>query len=143
MIESDSNPVRSGNTAIVIDFETAARRIKFDRLVVALLHLASNESVRVIEALASTMANSLRSGRAIQQFPTCDSVGTLSLNSYSADADRNKITIVRQVAHQAMKGTLNDPTHGANAFHRVETAPEWSKDMIPSAIFGSFLFYRL
>jgi hypothetical protein len=41
-----------------------------------------------------------------------------------------------------VRGSLADPTRGATAFHRIETTPPWSRDLLPIATFGSFLFYR-
>lgn len=143
MFNTDDNSMPSRQTSTIINFETAARRITSDRIAAALLHLASDESVRVIEALASTIANSLRSESDIDQPFAYERVRLLQHRQYTPGVDPTRIAIIRRIARRAMCGTLSDPTRGANAFHRAETTPDWSRDVLPSAVFGPFIFYRL
>ena len=41
-----------------------------------------------------------------------------------------------------VRRSLLDPTGGASAFHRIDESPSWSRNSLPVATFGSFLFYR-
>jgi hypothetical protein len=42
-----------------------------------------------------------------------------------------------------LRGSLADPTLGATAFHRIDANPAWSRELLPVAVIGSFLFYKL
>jgi hypothetical protein len=48
----------------------------------------------------------------------------------------------RRVARRALRGSLADPTKGANAFHRIEASPPWARALLPIAMYGPYLFYR-
>jgi hypothetical protein len=48
----------------------------------------------------------------------------------------------RRVARRALRGSLADPTKGANAFHRIEASPPWARPLLPIAMYGPYLFYR-
>ena len=48
-----------------------------------------------------------------------------------------------EAARRALRGSLNDPTDGATAFHRVDDNPDWTRAHLPVAIAGPFLFYRV
>lgn len=143
MIDPDDNALSSERISSVIDFETAVLRITSARLATALVQLASNESIRVIEALASTIANSLRSESDLDQPFAYERVRLLRQMRSVPGMDPTRIEMIRMVAKRALCGSLPDPTRGANAFHRVEKTPDWAKDVLPSAVFGSFIFYRL
>jgi hypothetical protein len=41
-----------------------------------------------------------------------------------------------------LRGSLTDPTRGANAFHRIEASPAWARELLPVAVYGPYLFYR-
>jgi N-acetylmuramoyl-L-alanine amidase len=116
-------------------------RPEVDRLARALLALAGNQSVRVIEALAATLVNraqvSPRSSDYGLAEPPVDFAGAPVANG--ADA---VLQLCRRVARRAVRGSLADPTQGATAFHRIETTPPWSRDLLPIATFGPFLFYK-
>ena len=58
-----------------------------------------------------------------------------------ADFER-RLGLCRRVARRAMRGSLHDPTNGANAFHRIEDSPPWARELLPIAMHGSYLFYR-
>ena len=130
-------PMRPEPTAL----STPDLRPEVDRLARTLLALAGNQSVRVIEALAAALVNraqvspgSLDCGLAE---PPADFAGAPLANG--ADAI---LQLCRRVARRAVRGSLADPTRGATAFHRIEATPPWSRDLLPIATFGSFLFYR-
>jgi hypothetical protein len=142
-MNTDSDRSRSRQTSIVIDFETAAQRITSDRIAAALLHLARDESIRVIEALASAITNSLRSEGDIDRPFAFDRVQLLRHPRSVHGENEAKTAAVRRIAQRALSGSLYDSTHGSNAFHRVETTPDWAKDTLPAAVFGPSLFYRL
>lgn len=127
----------------IIDFEEAAKRVTAGRLAAALLHLASEENIRVVEALASTIANSLRFDSDIDRPFAFDRVRLLRYPDTLAADETPKTAAFQRIARRALSGTLSDPTRGATAFHRIETTPDWSNDLLPIAVFGSFLFYRL
>lgn len=128
--------------ATVIDFEAAAQRITADRLAAALLRLASNGSIRLIEALASTIVNGLRSERDIDRPFALERVDLLRFPASLTHDDSPKTAAFRRIARRALSGTLNDPTEGATAFHHIDTTPEWSTDLLPTTVFGPFLFYK-
>lgn len=143
MIDTDDNNMRGDQTSTIIDFEAAAQRITSDRIAAAILHLASDESIRVIESLASAITNSLRSECDIDQPFAHERVQLLRHPHNISGEDQTKTAAIRRIARRALRGTLCDPTRGSNAFHRVETTPEWSKEILPVAVIGPFLFYRL
>lgn len=139
---NDTETVNEAKTKI-IDFETAAKRITTDRIAAALLHLASHENIRVIEALASTIVNGLGFEHDVDRPFAFDRVRLLRYPSFIPCDDTPKTAAFRRIARRALSGTLSDPTRGATAFHRIEKSPDWSSDLLPIAVFGSFLFYRL
>ena len=138
----DIQPIENTETT-VIDFEAAAARITTDRIAAALLHIASNENVRVIEALASTIVNALQSGAEAKHSFVFGRARLLRYPSLIATDETAKTAAFKRIARRALSKTLNDPTLGATAFHRIETSPTWSKGRLPIAVFGAFLFYRL
>lgn len=143
MIQTNDTQLVEDATANVVDFETAAARITTDRIAAALLHIASDENVRVIEALASTIVNALKSGSEAKHSFVFGRTRLLRYPSAFAADDSPKTAAFRRIARRALSQTLNDPTLGATAFHRIETSPAWSKGFLPIAVFGSFLFYRV
>jgi hypothetical protein len=54
-----------------------------------------------------------------------------------------KLELCRRIARRAIYGSLLDPAPAATAFHRIGESPAWSRDLLPVAIIGSFLFYDL
>ncbi len=143
MVQTHDTQLACDADTTVIDFESAAARITTDRIAAALLHIASNENVRVVEALASAIVNALNSGvEADNSFV----FGRTRLLRYPSSISANetaKTAAFRRIARRALSRTLNDPTLGATAFHRIETTPAWSTKLLPIAVFGSFLFYRV
>ncbi|MDH3662019.1 MAG: cell wall hydrolase [Alphaproteobacteria bacterium] len=139
---NDAHLVDEADTT-VIDFKTAATKITTDRIAAALLHIAANENVRVIEALASTIVNALQSGAEANHSFVFGRTRLLGYPNMIATDETPKTAAFRRIARRALSQTLNDPTRGANAFHRIESAPAWSKTLLPIAVFGSFLFYRV
>lgn len=127
----------------VIDFKAAATKITTDRIAAALLHIAANENIRAIEALASTIVNALRSGAEADHPFIFGRTRLLRYPSVVATEETRKTAAFQRIARRALSQTLNDPTQGATAFHRIEMAPTWSKSLLPIAVFGSFLFYRI
>ena len=53
-----------------------------------------------------------------------------------------RLGLCRRVARRALRGSLTDPTRGANAFHRIEASPDWARELLPVAVYGPYLFYR-
>lgn len=139
---NETQSVDDANTT-VIDFETAAAKITTDRIAAALLHIAGNENIRVIEALASTIVNGLRSGAEANHSFVFGRTRLLRYPSTIAADETRKTAAFQRIARRALSQTLNDPTLGATAFHRIESAPTWSKSLLPIAVFGSFLFYHV
>ncbi len=127
----------------VIDFEAAATKITTDRIATALLHIAASENIRVIEALASTIVNALKSGAETDHPFVFGRTRLLRYPSAIAAEETRKTAAFQRIARRALSQTLNDPTLGATAFHRIDSTPDWSKNRLPIAVFGSFLFYRV
>lgn len=114
-------------------------------LALALLELAGDASVRVIEALAATMINCLRDhpDDILQDWSVPSSPsGGLCENGGTVDDFERRLGLCRRVARRALRGSLADPTRGANAFHRIEASPAWARGQLPVAMYGSYLFYR-
>lgn len=117
-----------------------------------LLALASDQSVRTIEALASVLTNQDHDGPVSVEDappvgrlpPVCppQSKASVELEAEQTEPSEN-LPLCRRVARRAVHRSLLDPTGGANAFHRIDASPRWSKRSLPIASFGSFLFYRL
>ena len=143
MINGKNAMVGEQESSTIIDFESAAQRITADRLAAALLRLAGGEDIRVIEALASAIANSLRSESDIDQPFAYERIRLLRHSLVLHGEDQDRTTMIRRIARRALSGTLFDPTRGSNAFHKVDRTPDWSKEILPVAVFGPFLFYRL
>jgi hypothetical protein len=114
-------------------------------LTFALLDLAGDESVRVVEALAAALVNDLhlRPDRALESWsrPASPARG-LCEDDHSAPAFERRLCVCRRIARRALRGSLADPTEGANAFHRIEASPRWARELLPIATYGSYLFYR-
>jgi hypothetical protein len=98
-----------------------------------LLSIAGDQNVRVIEEdeVADAQAG--------------NGSATIGLQEQAAPFlgdDVQRLQLCRRIARRALRGSLADPTRGATAFHRIETTPDWSRRLLPVAVFGSFLFYR-
>ncbi len=143
MTENTQDPRQSPMSSTIIDFHAAVRRITSDRVAHTLIHLAGDESIRVIEALASAIANSLRARREIDLPFPCKPIELVRPTGSLLYEDQERVAMIQSIARGALQGTLFDPTRGSNAFHRVETTPDWSRDIIPIAVFGPFIFYRI
>jgi hypothetical protein len=123
----------------------AASHDPFEALAQRLLRLGSDQNVRVIEALASALIN-----RAAQENHVADdddresALAARGLQEAAApfEHDPQRLQLCRRIARRALRGSLADPTRGATAFHRIDTTPDWSRRLLPVAVFGSFLFYR-
>jgi N-acetylmuramoyl-L-alanine amidase len=116
-----------------------------EALTLALLDLAGAESVRVVEALAAALVNELREGpgEALECWPTATppSRGLCEDGRLGLGYER-RLGMCRRVARRALRGSLADPTGGANAFHRIEAGPPWARPLLPVAMYGPYLFYR-
>lgn len=108
-----------------------------------IMHIAANENVRVIEALASTIVNALDAGIEAQHPFVFGRERLLRYPNSIAAEETLKTATFKRIARRAYSKTLNDPTLGATAFHRIETSPTWARGFLPIAVFGSFLFYRV
>jgi hypothetical protein len=116
-----------------------------EALTLTLLDLAGNESVRVVEALAAALVNDLRERpvEAIQDWSAAPApLPGLCEDGRSVDDFGCRLALCRRVARRALRGSLADPTRGANAFHRIEASPDWARGLLPVATFGPYLFYR-
>jgi hypothetical protein len=137
-----SQPADPNSTSEVIDLEAKAQSMTVDRIAAMLLQLAREQSVRTLEALASTIVNSLDLDRDNDQPFPLDRVRLLKAPGPGSLVRDPTVDMCRRIAMRALRGTLPDPTGGATIFHRIEESPLWSKGMNPVAIFGPFLFYR-
>ena len=114
-----------------------------ERLANALLDLAGDQEVRVIEALAAVLARRWRDGDRSPLRGLFEPTAPWQLASEPSDADRTKRhAICQRIARRALRGSLMDPTRGATAMHRMDVSPAWSRDLLPTGMFGPFLFYR-
>ena len=143
MIQTADTSREDDICSTVIDFNAAANKITADRIAVALMHVASDESVRVIEALASAIVNALASNAETKDAIIFSRQRLMRYPVADGSHETPKTAAFRRIARRALSRTLNDPTLGATAFHRIETAPAWSKKLLPVAVFGPFLFYRI
>jgi N-acetylmuramoyl-L-alanine amidase len=111
-------------------------------LTFALLELAGDANVRLVEALAAALVNRLRARPedALQEWSASTPGGLSEDGGATYDFER-RLGLCRRVARRALRGSLADPTRGANAFHRVETNPAWARGLLPIAMYGPYLFY--
>ena len=116
-----------------------------EALTFALLDLAGDESVRVVEALAAALVNDLhiRPDNALENWsrPSAPARG-LCEDERSVPGFERRLGVCRRIARRALRGSLADPTEGANAFHRIEASPPWARELLPIAMYGPYLFYR-
>jgi hypothetical protein len=122
----------------------AAASGREEALTLTLLDLAGSESVRVIEALAAALVNELheRPEEAPADWPVAASPTGLCEDARVIDDFDGRLGLCRRVARRALRGSLTDPTRGANAFHRIEASPDWARGLLPVAVYGPYLFYR-
>lgn len=115
-----------------------------EALTLALLDLAGDESVRVVEALAAALVNELhvRPEEALESWAALVPVHGLCEDSRSAPGFERRLGVCRRIARRALRGSLADPTEGATAFHRIEASPPWARELLPIAMYGPYLFYR-
>jgi Cell Wall Hydrolase len=118
-------------------------RASVEQLASTLLTVGADQDVRVLEALAAALVNGRRhTGHGVDYAlnePPPPAFGDVTP---SGDFDR-KLQLGRRVARRALRGSLADPTLGATAFHRIDANPTWSRKLLPVAVVGSFLFYKL
>ena len=118
-------------------------RASVEQLALTLLTVGADQDVRVLEALAATLVNGCRhSDHGIDSGLKEPSAAAFLDATASKDLDR-KLPLGRRVARRALRGSLADPTLGATAFHRIDANPTWSRGLLPVAVIGSFLFYKL
>ena len=128
---------------MVVDADAAIPDEVAERLASVLLQVAGNESVRVLEALAATLANRVRAGDAeLDVSPTVYGNGLHEPAAAWFEEQDCRRQLCRRIARRALRGSLIDPTDGATAFHRVDADPPWARPLLPTAVFGRFLFYR-
>jgi N-acetylmuramoyl-L-alanine amidase len=115
-----------------------------EALTLALLDLAGDDSVRVMEALAAALVNELRErpGDALKGWPTATPSFGLCEDGRGGLGFERRLAMCRRVARRALRGSLAGPTGGANAFHRIEAGPPWARPLLPIAMYGPYLFYR-
>jgi N-acetylmuramoyl-L-alanine amidase len=118
-------------------------RSSVEGLALTLLTLGSDQSVRVLEALAAALVNRARRPRGNHEFGLCEPPPPSFRHAPGVNVPGDKLELCRRIARRALRGSLADPTAGAGAFHRLEDNPDWARDLLPSASFGSFLFYHL
>lgn len=107
-----------------------------------LLELTNGQSVRVLEALASALANRLQ-----EADPQGRAGGPVLAEAaapfqHDAPADDGRLAVCRRIARRALHGSLSDPTCGATTFHRIDEEPPWARDHLPVSVVGPFIFYR-
>lgn len=127
----------------------AARPERETALTLTLVDLAGDASVRVVEALAAALVNDLRErpddapeGWSAAASSSSPSPRGLCEDARAIDDFERRLGLCRRVARRALRGSLADPTRGANAFHRIEASPPWARGLLPVAEHGSYLFYR-
>jgi hypothetical protein len=114
-----------------------------ERLADALFDLAGDQDVRVIEALAAVLARRWRRGCHGALRGLSEPAAAPRFGSQASDADgAMRRAICQRIARRALHGSLVDPTRGATAVHRIDVNPAWSRDLLPTGMFGPFLFYR-
>ena len=122
-----------------------AGQAREEALTFVLLELAGDESVRVVEALAAALVNDLhlRPDDALESWsrPAAPARGLCEDDQWAPGFER-RLGVCRRVARRALRGSLADPTEGANAFHRIEASPPWARELLPIAMYGPYLFYR-
>ncbi len=118
-------------------------RSSVEGLALTLLTLGGDQSVRVLEALAAALINRARQPRSDREFGLREPPRAGFRLTTATNCPADKLQLCRRIARRALRGSLADPTVGAGAFHRLEDNPAWARDLLPSASFGSFLFYQL
>jgi hypothetical protein len=100
--------------------------------------------VRVIEALAAALVNDLRERPedTVEDWSAPPVPAGLCEDGRVVRDFECRLGLCRRVARRALRGSLTDPTRGANAFHRIEASPDWARELLPVAVYGSYLFYR-
>jgi hypothetical protein len=112
-------------------------------LAAALFDLAGDQDVRVIEALAAVLARRWRRGLQSPRRGLSEPADSPRFGRQESDADTaTRRAICQRIARRALHGSLVDPTRGATAVHRIDVNPAWSRDLLPTGMFGPFLFYR-
>jgi hypothetical protein len=124
--------------------EQAAGHAREEALTLALLDLAGADSVRVVEALAAALVNDLRERPedAVEGWSAPPAPAGLCEDGRVVRDFECRLGLCRRVARRALRGSLSDPTRGANAFHRIEASPDWARELLPVAVYGPYLFYR-
>ena len=115
-----------------------------EALTLTLLDLAGADSVRVIEALAAALVNGLRERpeEAPEHWSVPAPPAGLCEDAHIIANFGCRLGLCRRIARRALRGSLADPTRGANAFHRIEASPDWARELLPVATYGPYLFYR-
>jgi N-acetylmuramoyl-L-alanine amidase len=126
-----------------VDAADIDRRSGVEELALTLLALGGDQSVRVIEALAATLVNRRGRPSGDRVLGLCELPSPGFWHAEPACTCREMLKLCRRVARRALRGSLADLTLGAGAFHRFEDNPDWARDLLPVASFGSFLFYQL
>jgi hypothetical protein len=126
-----------------VDAGDRDRRSSVEALALTLLALGSDQTVRVLEALAATLVNRRHRPSGDRILGLCELPSPGFRHADAACPSREKLELCRRIARRALRGSLADLTLGAGAFHRFEDNPDWARDLLPVASFGSFLFYQL
>jgi hypothetical protein len=117
-----------------------------DLLADALFDLAGDQDVRVIEALAAVLARRAAGqrrddpGSRLCGLSEPSAAWPFASKAFDSDTLARR-AICQRIARRALHGSLVDPTRGATAVHRIDDSPAWSRDLLPIAMFGPFLFY--
>jgi hypothetical protein len=118
-------------------------RASVEQLALTLLTVGGDQNVRVLEALAAALVNGSRhTGHGID-YGFNEPPPSAFAHATAGGNLGGKLPLGRRVARRALRGSLADPTLGATAFHRIEANPTWSRELLPVAVVGSFLFYKL
>jgi hypothetical protein len=123
---------------------TGASPTAIDRLADTLFDLAGHQHVRTIEALAAVLTRRSLEGFCERPAGLSEPAAARPFTTLANDADGDtRREICRRIARRALRGSLVDPTRGANAVHRIDDIPAWSREQLPIGMFGPFLFYRM
>lgn len=120
---------------------------RIERLAQALLSLAGDENVRVLEAIAAALVNRLDQDddaveAAAEALEELRGPGLFEAPVPWVGTSDEQLSLCRRIARRALRRSLHDLTGGATAFHRVDASPAWARSLMPVAVCGSFLFYR-
>lgn len=153
---NDESPLRFRRASADTSATTFARITR--HLAHILRQQVQTPSVRTLEAIASALCN--RTDRLAAIGPGGDAAmpaapfaewldllqGVLNEKMprppLGADFTEPGLALCLRTAVRAVSRALKDPTNGATEYHSSDVLPDWARPRHPSAMIGSFIFYR-